>query len=131
MKRILIVDDSPLIRGHLRTLLERQPDWSVCGEAENGLAGIDQAQQFHPDLIVMDLAMPVLNGIEASRVLKRLMPETPLLLFTTFTDASIKKVALAAGVHAVVDKSEANTTLIRSIQQLFGSALPPRTHIAA
>ena len=68
VKHILIVDDSALIRRSLRTLLEDCPDWVVCGEAENGSDGIDKAQQLRPDLIVMDLVMPVLNGIEATRL---------------------------------------------------------------
>lgn len=63
MKRILIVDDSPLIRRTLRTLLEQQTDWAVCGEAEDGRDGIEKAQRLHPDLIVIDLVMPVMNGI--------------------------------------------------------------------
>jgi DNA-binding NarL/FixJ family response regulator len=91
VKSILIVDDSPLIRRSLRTLFEQQPDWAVCGEAENGCEGIDKAQTLHPDLIVLDLAMPRLNGIDASRMLKRLMPATPIVMFTTFTNPFVKK----------------------------------------
>jgi len=125
VKHILIVDDSALVRRSLRTLLEDCPDWVVCGEAENGSDGIDKAQQLRPDLIVMDLVMPVLNGIEATRLLKRLLPTTPIVMFTTFADPHIEKTALAAGVHAVIDKSESATTLIGSIQQLLVSGLPP------
>jgi NarL family two-component system response regulator LiaR len=124
VKHTLIVDDSTLIRRSLRVLLEECPDWVVCGEAENGSDGIEKAQQLHPDLIVMDLVMPVLNGIEATRLLKRLLPTTPIVMFTTFADPHIKKTALTAGVHAVIDKSE-SATLIGSIQQLLVSGLPP------
>jgi DNA-binding NarL/FixJ family response regulator len=120
VKRILIVDDSHLIRRSVRSLLEQQPDWAVCGEAENGSDGIDKARNLHPDLIVMDLVMPVLNGIEATRLLKRLLPTTPIVMFTTFADPHIKGTALNAGVHAVIDKSE-SATLIGSIQQLLVS----------
>ena len=127
MKHILIVDDSPLIRRSLRNLLERRPQWKVCGEAENGQDAIEKAQQLHPDLIVIDLAMPVLNGLEASKVLKQLMPATPLVMFTTFTDTHIKEVALAAGVHVVVDKAEGPTSLIASIQELLLSKMPSRS----
>jgi DNA-binding NarL/FixJ family response regulator len=119
VKSILIVDDSPLIRRSLRTLFEQQPDWAVCAEAENGCEGIDKAQTLHPDLIVLDLAMPRLNGIDASRLLKRLMPAIPIVMFTTFTTSFIKEAALAAGVRAVIDKSDGATTLISSIQQLL------------
>ena len=131
MKRILIVDDSPLIRRSLRALLEERPDWAVCGEAENGCDGIDKAQNLHPDLIVIDLAMPVMNGIDASRVLKRLMPSTPIVMFTTFVDPHITDAALASGVHAVIDKSEGATTLIGGIQRLFVAELPPSSTSAA
>jgi DNA-binding NarL/FixJ family response regulator len=131
MKYILIVDDSPLIRRSLRTLFDQQPNWAICAEAENGREGIDKAQTLHPDLILLDLAMPRLNGIDASRILKRLMPATPIVMFTTFTNPFIKEAALAAGVQAVVDKSEGATTLIRSIQQLLTSELPPCSPTAA
>jgi DNA-binding NarL/FixJ family response regulator len=131
MKSILIVDDSPLVRRTLRALLEQQSEWIVYGEAGNGRDGIDKAQQLHPDVIVLDLVMPVLNGIEASRVLKRLMPAIPLLMFTTFTDPYLKKEALAAGVNAVIAKSEGAITLISSIQALFMPDVPPRSESAA
>jgi DNA-binding NarL/FixJ family response regulator len=125
VKRILIVDDCVLIRRSLRAMLEERPDWVVCGEAENGSEGIDEAKKLNPDLIVMDLAMPALNGIDASRLLKRLLPATPIVMCTTFSDPHLKKAALAAGLDAFVDKSEAATALICSIQQLFADLPPP------
>jgi len=125
VKRILIVDDSPIIRRSLRTVLEQQPKWGVCGEAGNGREGIDKALQLNPDLVVIDLVMPVMNGIEASRALKKLVPATPLVMFTTFTDPYLTKDALAAGVDAVVPKSEGATTLVRSIQTLLVKFPPP------
>ena len=132
MKRILVVDDNPLIRRGLRSVLEKQqPGWAVCGEAENGSDGIDKAQKLHPDLIVIDLAMPVMNGIDASRALKQLMPTVPIVMFTTFADPYIKTAALGSGVHAVIDKSTGDATLIRTIQQLFGAELPPASTSAA
>ena len=125
VKRILIVDDSPIIRRSLRIVLEQQPDWGVCGEAGNGRDGIDKALQLRPDLVVIDLVMPVMNGIEASRTLKKLAPATTLVMFTTFADPCLTKDALAAGVDAVVPKSEGATTLIRSIQTLLVTKFPP------
>ena len=73
-KAVLVVDDNALIRQALCELFKREADFEVCGEAENGREAIEKAQQLHPDLIVMDLSMPVMNGIEAARVLKGLMP---------------------------------------------------------
>jgi DNA-binding NarL/FixJ family response regulator len=125
VKRILIVDDSPIIRRSLRIVLEQQPEWGVCGEAGNGREGIDKALQLNPDLVVIDLVMPVMNGIEASRALKKLVPATPLVMFTTFTDPYLTKDALAAGVDAVVPKSEGATTLVRSIQTLLVTKFSP------
>ena len=132
MKRILIVDDSPLIRRSLRSIFEtQQSEWAVCGEAENGSDGIDKAQKLHPDLIVIDFVMPILNGIDATRVLKRLMPAVPILMYTTFADPHIKNAALAAGVHDLIDKTESATTLIASIKHLLAAELPPPSTKAA
>jgi DNA-binding NarL/FixJ family response regulator len=129
VKRILIVDDSPLIRSSLRVLLEEQLGMAVA-EAKNGSDGIDKAQKLRPDLIVIDLVMPVMNGIDASRTLKRLMPAVAILMYTTFADPCIKNVALAAGVQAVFDKTEP-AELIGSIQQfLLDEMLPPSTNAA-
>src|SRR5437016_13578448 len=76
-KAVLIVDDNALIRQALCEMFKREADFEVCGEAENGQEAIEKAQQLHPDLIVMDLSMPVMNGIEAASVLKSLMPTVP------------------------------------------------------
>ena len=124
MKRILIVDDSPLIRSSLRVLLEEELGMAVA-EAENGSDGIDKAQKLRPDLIVIDLVMPVMNGIDASRILKRLMPAVPIVMFTTFADSHLKNAAFAVGVQAVFDKTDAAAPLIGSIQQLLLNELPP------
>ena len=121
---ILIVDDSAVLRRSLRNSLQQQPEWIICGEAENGRQGIDKALQLHPNVIVIDLIMPVMNGIEAARVLKRLLPSTPLVMFTTFTDAFLCKEALAAGVDALIPKSEGAEPLIQSIKAL-ASSVPP------
>jgi two-component system, chemotaxis family, chemotaxis protein CheY len=122
MKRILIVDDSALMRSTVRKLLEDHHDWVVCGEAENGSDGVEKAKHLRPDLVVMDIVMPVLNGIEASRLLRRLLPNMLIVIFSTFADTNIEAAALAAGAHAVVDKSE-GASLIGNIQQLFAADL--------
>ena len=125
VKFILIVDDSPLVRRCLRNLLERQSDWTVCGEAENGQDGIDKALQLGPDLILLDLVMPVMNGVEAARELKQLMPATPLLMFTTYADSHLTREALAVGVDAVAAKSDGAEALVSDIRQLFTAGTEP------
>ena len=110
-------------------MLEEQLGIAVA-EAENGSDGIDKAQKVHPDLIVIDLVMPVMNGIDASRVLKRLMPTVPVVMFTTFPDPHLKNAALAAGVHDLIDKSE-SAALIELIKHFFVAELPPPSTNAA
>jgi DNA-binding NarL/FixJ family response regulator len=131
VKSILIVDDSPLIRRSLRTVFEQQPDWAVCGEAEDGYEGINKAKILQPDLIVIDLAMPRLNGISAGRMLKKLVPATQIVMFTAFTNPCFRKAALAAGLDAFVEKSEGTTSLLRSIQRLLSSRIADRPVNAA
>jgi two-component system, chemotaxis family, chemotaxis protein CheY len=85
-KAVLIVDDNALIRQTLCEIFRRESDFEVCGEAENGKEAIDKAQELRPDLIVIDLSMPVMNGLDAARVLKRLMPTVPLIMYSAFGD---------------------------------------------
>jgi|SRR5437667_10522071 len=122
MKFILIADDSAAIRDALRELLEGEADWRVCGEAENGREAIQQAEQLHPDLIVLDLSMPVMNGLEAGRQLKILLPTVPLVMWTTFNVPAVELEARAAGFDAVQSKSEGVPVLIDRIQKLLRAA---------
>ena len=105
-KRILIADDNPLVRNVLRFFLESQTRFKVCGEAVNGLDVIEKARTLSPDLIVMDFAMPVMNGIEAGSVLKVMLPQVPIVLFTSHDSAMIETHALEAGVQAVIQKHD-------------------------
>jgi DNA-binding NarL/FixJ family response regulator len=102
----------------IRQTLDQHGGWEVSGEAADGRQAIDAAQRLKPDLVVLDLSMPVLNGLEAARVLKPLLPSVPLLLFTNFDSGQLKREALAAGVSAVVSKSEL-AGLVHSIQALL------------
>ena len=108
---ILIADDNLFIREALCTFFE-QDDFNVCGEAENGKEAVDKAQELHPDLILLDLSMPVMNGLEATRVLKRTMPEVPVIMYSAHADSSTEKAARSAGVCALVSKSEKISVLL-------------------
>ncbi len=119
MKSILIIDDSPTLRRTLRSFLERQPDWQVCCEGANGREGIDKALLLCPDLILLDLCMPVMNGFQAARELQLAMPKVPILLFTTFNDLQIEREARASGISAVKSKAENVDSLCRCIQELL------------
>src|SRR3989449_11436962 len=117
-KAVLVVDDNALIRQALCELFKREADFEVCGEGENGQEAIEKAQQLHPDLIVMDLSMPVMNGIEAARVLKGLMPMVPLIVFSEYSDAFSEE-ARSTGVSALVSKSEHASVLVAKARALL------------
>jgi DNA-binding NarL/FixJ family response regulator len=109
---VLIVDDNAFIRRALCQIFTSEADFDVCGEAENGRQAIEKAQELQPDVIVMDLSMPVMNGIEAASALKGLMPTVPLIIFSEYSDVFSEAEARSAGVSALVSKSEHVSVLI-------------------
>ena len=118
-KTVLIVDDNEIIRRGLRELFTAESDFDVCGEAENGREAIEKAQELHPDLIVLDLSMPVMNGIDAARVLRKLMPTLPLIIFSEYSDVLPEAEARSAGVSALVSKSEHVSVLVAKARALL------------
>jgi len=104
MTRILIVDDSAQVRTALRMCLRMNNHWMVCGEAENGRDAIELAASVKPDVLLLDYAMPEMNGLEAARILSVLIPECAILMFTTFATPQLTELARAAGVRAVLSK---------------------------
>ena len=119
MKSILIVDDNRFIRRCIHQTLEEQSDLQVCGEAENGREAIETAQRLRPDVIVLDLVMPVMNGLEAARVLNRSMPESRLILFSSYASELPDSEARSAGFSAQVSKSENIASLIQKARNLL------------
>lgn len=111
-KSVLIADDQEVIRRMLCFLFASQDDFEVCGEAENGQEAIEMAQMLHPDLILLDLSMPVMNGIEAACELKKLMPMTPIIVFSEFSDVLSEREAHSTGVAALVSKTESLSVLL-------------------
>lgn len=118
----MVVDDNPAIRRALRTILQFDASWEVCGEAVDGRDAIEKAKSFRPDLIVLDLSMPVMNGLEAARVLHEIMPQVPLILCSLHTDRLLQREATAAGVATVFSKAENMQTLISKARELLQSA---------
>jgi DNA-binding NarL/FixJ family response regulator len=118
-KTVLIVDDSPILRDALRGLFKPLAEFEVSGEAENGQEAIDKAERLRPDLIILDLSMPVMNGLEAAAPLRKMLPDVRLLLFTQHDGPEVERLALMAGIHAVVSKSRAAATLIAQAQALM------------
>jgi DNA-binding NarL/FixJ family response regulator len=118
-KSLLVVDDNALIRQVLCRVLASEAGFDVCGEAANGQDAIEKAQALHPDLIVLDLSMPVMNGIEAACALKTLMPMVPVIIFSEYSDAFSEKEARSAGISALVSKSEHVSVLIDKVRALL------------
>jgi CheY-like chemotaxis protein len=115
---ILIVDDNSDIREMIREVLETRTGFVVCGEASDGMDAITKAGELRPSLIILDFSMPRMNGFEAARVLRSMMGDVVIILFTCFADMISFSDAAAAGVNAVVSKDDL-VGLIRYVQELL------------
>jgi DNA-binding NarL/FixJ family response regulator len=120
---ILIVDDSALIRRSLRSFIEKRSDWGICGEAENGQVAVEKVQQMHPDVVILDLQMPVMNGLESARQINQLAPETAMLMFTMHNSDELQIAARTAGIRQVLSKSDAATDqLMNSLKDVVAES---------
>src|SRR5215468_2946242 len=117
--RILIVDDHEIFRRGLRSLLESRADWEVCGEATDGEDAVEKAKQMQPDVIVLDITMPRLNGLDATALLRKKVPEAKIVILSQHQPALMKQVALSAGASAYVTKSEVSRELMAAIDGLL------------
>jgi len=114
--RILIADDHDVVRQGLRDLLQTQKGWEVCGEASNGIEALELARQLQPDLAILDLAMPLLNGLEATRRLRTALPAMEVLIFTVHESEQLASEALEAGALGYLLKSQPASELIAAVQ---------------
>jgi two-component system chemotaxis response regulator CheY len=119
-KTVLVVDDNPSIRKTLVTafLLD---GFKICAEAENGKEGIEVAREIKPDVIILDLSMPVMNGLDAASELRKIFPKTPIILFTLYADSLSKTDASKAGVSLVLPKTVPLSTVIEKARELIGN----------
>jgi DNA-binding NarL/FixJ family response regulator len=114
----LIADDNLFIRTALYEYFEREPDFRVCGLAEDGQEVIEEARRLHPDLIVLDFDMPVMNGLSAARVLKQIMPEVVLVMYSATDTEVCKQATLSAGISGLVSKQDHVSVLIETARTL-------------
>jgi DNA-binding NarL/FixJ family response regulator len=119
-KKVLLVDDSAIIRKAVRPLFDSHPKFVVCGEAEHGREAVEKAPSLRPDLIVLDLVMPVMNGLEAAPLLTKILPHVWLILLTSHDWPGLSQDVRSAGIHAVVPKNKAGAHLIAQAEALFG-----------
>ena len=116
--RILIVDDYEVVRRGIRTLIEGQPGWEICGEANTGPAAVDAAARLEPDLVILDLGLPELHGLEVTRRIRHRRPETEVLVLTMHASEELIRQVLRAGAHGYVLKSDAGEQLIVAVRSL-------------
>jgi DNA-binding NarL/FixJ family response regulator len=116
--RVLIADDSEMMRRQMRTTLETERDIEICAEAENGLEAVQKALQCRPDLVVVDVNMPVMNGLAATEDIKMLMPNVPVLVFTLYDSHQIRTESEKAGADAVLPKARGGVQLAGTIRAL-------------
>ena len=121
--RILVIDDGDSVRDIIRIFLERD-GFEVCGEGGDGVEAIEQAKKLKPDLIVLDLAMPRMNGAEAASVLSQTMPDVPIVLLTLYQNVLGTALASAVGVRAILDKTDGMDKLVACVRSLL---LPDQT----
>ena len=118
-KRILIADDHEMLRRGVCTALQKQTEWELCGEAVNGREAVERATRLQPDLVIMDVEMPVLNGLAAAREILRNCPQTKILIFTVHESDQMVKDIYAAGVHACLSKDKGGRDLLRVVKELL------------
>lgn len=117
-KTVLIVEDNASLRRALCGLFERQPDFDVCGAAQNGQEAIETAGRLRPDLVVLDLLMPVMNGLDTARELKRVLPAVPLILYSALDD-SLSEQAKLIGISAIVSKTDQPSLLLEKARAIL------------
>jgi two-component system chemotaxis response regulator CheY len=120
VKTVLLVDDSAVVRKTLREMFE-QSGWNVCAEAANGQEAIARARELRPDIVVLDLSMPAMNGLTAGRIIKEIFPKTPLVLFTSFGNILDFVDLQPDGFSALIDKGDAGK-LLTTAQTLVDAA---------
>ncbi len=119
MARILIADDHAMMRKGLRTVIEPHPGWEICGEATTGIEALKQTEQLQPDLVVLDVSMPELNGLEVAHRISRDWPNVRILLFTMHNSAQFAKDVTKTGAHGYVCKSSGEELLTEAIERVL------------
>lgn len=120
MPRVLIVDDHAVIRRGVQGILSTYPEWDLCGEADNGQDAIRLAGELAPEIVIMDVSMPGMNGLEATRIIHDVLPETKVLLLTLHSSSEFVRSAFRAGARGYVLKSDAENELVRALNVVIG-----------
>jgi len=128
--RILVADDSDIVRRGVVAMLSSETGWEVCGEARDGSDALQKARELLPDLIIIDVSMPSVGGLEATRLLREQLPKTRVLVISQHDPTQLLPRVIEAGGHACVDKSRLGTDLLASIKalEIVSEPRPVRSH---
>jgi DNA-binding NarL/FixJ family response regulator len=123
MPRVLIVDDHAFIRRGVQTLLQPFPEWELCGEAENGEDAIRMVDALEPQVVLMDVTMPVMNGIEATRHIRSMHPNVKIILLTLHESSEVLRSGIRAGANGYLLKADAEEELMKALRVVIGDGL--------
>jgi two-component system nitrate/nitrite response regulator NarL len=117
--QILIADDREAIRKQVSLILTSVPNLEVCAEAANGKEAVEKTRELNPDLVILDITMPILNGLDAARMIKGFAPDIPILVLTVHKSRQLMQEAQKIGVQGYVTKAEASQTLLRAVEAVL------------
>lgn len=117
--RLLVVDDHEIFRRGLRALLEPSPEWQICGEAVDGVDAVEQWKSLQPDIVILDVSMPRLNGLEAARLIRKENPASQIVIITQHDSPQIRSAAIEAGARAFVTKSAVGSELVSALRDII------------
>jgi len=121
--RVVLADDHEVVRKGVRGLFDDHPRWTVCGEAENGIEAVDLVRELQPELVVLDISMPLMNGLQAAARIRQLASSTKIVMLSMHNSRYVAQDALDAGADIFLTKAQAGTELIRTIDSLFGETI--------
>jgi DNA-binding NarL/FixJ family response regulator len=114
--RVVVADDHPIVRGMVCSALQKHPQFEVCGEAKNGAEAIEEVKRIRPDVVVLNVTMPLVNGFQAAREIKKQIPETAIVILSSHADRYFVAEAKKVGVGAYVPKSKIGQALVEALE---------------
>jgi len=118
--RVLLVDDNPIVRGLVRRTIEKRSKFTICGEAGDGMEAIEQAKALRPEVVVLDFSMPGMTGIEAAPLIRDVLHNACVILFTLYGNDVLRNEARRVGIDAVVSKADLGDELMKATKRVFG-----------